>query len=280
MNIHDLERPQGGFAMIALDQRGSMRDLLGERGTDDGMRTFKRQAAEALSPYGSAVLLDRLYGVADGRPSWVAPECKLILAVDVFEQEPGRPVAETSLDTEVTPDFVAGIGAAALKFLLLWNREQSAAERADVVGGFLALSRDCGVPAILEAIVRNGDGPWTSSEERDDAVVEAAAELGGLGADLYKAEVPTYGLDLERTEARAREITAVLNCPWVVLSNGVAPDGFADAVAASCRGGASGFLAGRAVWTQATALSDWAQSLATESVERLRRLDAVVPATR
>ncbi len=73
-------------------------------------------------------------------------------------------------------------------------------------------------------------------------------------------------------------MTASLPCPWVVLSSGVSIDDFPAAVEAACRGGASGFLAGRAVWRDAIG-PDPEPALRERSVPRLRRLAEVVDAT-
>jgi sulfofructosephosphate aldolase len=94
---------------------------------------------------------------------------------------------------------------------------------------------------------------------------------------LYKCQVPLHGRgDPAAIEARARAIDAVLPCPWVVLSQGVEPDDFPAAVEASCRGGASGFLAGRALWTTALAADDPTGLLRERSVPRLQELGRIV----
>lgn len=255
--------------MLALDQRESMRDLL-SGASDDDLRQFKAHAAEALAPHVSAILLDRLYGVA-GRPSWVE-QTPLILAADHFEQAPGEPVRTSVLDPHVTAALVADVGASALKFLQLWRREDDPAQRRDLAASFVALAADCGVPAVLEGIVRPGAAGWRDRSERDDAIIEAAAELTQEAPDLYKAEVPGDAAHPASVTARAREVTAVSRCPWVILSNGVEPDLFPDAVEASARGGASGFLAGRAVWTAAARSTDPAAALRTDAVARVRSM--------
>ena len=73
-------------------------------------------------------------------------------------------------------------------------------------------------------------------------------------------------------------IDAALPIPWVVLSQGVEPDDFPGAVEAACRGGASGFLAGRALWTTTLGADDPQALLRTESVPRLQQLAAIVDA--
>ncbi|MBZ2197965.1 hypothetical protein [Occultella gossypii] len=255
--------------MLALDQRESMRDLL-SGSSDDDLRRFKTAAANTLAPHVSAILLDRLYGV-DGRPAW-AGSVPLILAADHFDQPPGRPVASSTLDPHVTPALVADVGASALKFLQLWSRDDDPAQRLDLAASFVALAAECGVPAVLEGIVRPGSGGWRDPRDRDEAIIEAAAELTQAGPDLYKAEVPGDAAQPETVVAASREVTRASRCPWVILSNGVEPDRFPDAVEAAALGGASGFLAGRAVWTAAARSADPAAALATDSVARVRSM--------
>ncbi|WP_420113030.1 hypothetical protein [Pseudactinotalea sp.] len=266
MTVDVLSLPRGGFAMLALDQRESMRDLLATS-SDADLREFKRRAAQTLAPHVSAILLDRLYGV-DGRPPWI-DSVPLILAADHFEQAPGQPVAASTLDRQVTPALVADVGASALKFLQLWSRDDDAQQRRDLAASFVALAAECGVPAVLEGIVRPGADGWRDRSDRDAAIIEAAAELTQVGPDLYKAEVPGDAADPASVTALARQVTDASRSPWVILSNGVEPDLFPDAVEASARGGASGFLAGRAVWTAAARSADPAEALRTDAVARV-----------
>jgi sulfofructosephosphate aldolase len=74
----------------------------------------------------------------------------------------------------------------------------------------------------------------------------------------------------------AREIDAALSVPWVVLSQGVEPADFPRAVEAACEGGASGLLAGRALWTNALDADDAHAPLREESLPRLRQLAEIV----
>jgi sulfofructosephosphate aldolase len=94
---------------------------------------------------------------------------------------------------------------------------------------------------------------------------------------LYKCQVPLYGHGKPaEITSRAQAIDAVLPVPWVVLSQGVDPADFPSAVTAACDGGASGMLAGRAVWTATLAADDPTELLRTHSVPRLRELAAIV----
>jgi len=59
--LHSISTPQGIIAAIAVDQRKSLRPMIGDA-TDDQLADFKQAVVEALSPHASAVLLDPEYG--------------------------------------------------------------------------------------------------------------------------------------------------------------------------------------------------------------------------
>jgi sulfofructosephosphate aldolase len=132
------------------------------------------------------------------------------------------------------------------------------------------------VLALLEGVVTaSADDPVF-----DDSLVRAAEELGRFSPDVYKTQLPTFGRgDDDTVEREARRVSDAVGVPWVVLSNGVDASRFASAVAASCRGGASGLLAGRGVWRAAVAVDDPDAELATSGQERLRALVDVVDAS-
>jgi sulfofructosephosphate aldolase len=124
---------------------------------------------------------------------------------------------------------------------------------------------------LLEPVVRVPDA------DREDAIVEAARELGALEPSLYTCQVPYAGrADSAELTRRAGEIDAALPVPWVVLSQGVDPDEFARAVEAACRGGASGCLAGRALWTAALPADDPTDLIRERAAPRLRELARIV----
>jgi tagatose 1,6-diphosphate aldolase len=65
--------------------------------------------------------------------------------------------------------------------------------------------------------------------------------------------------------------------PWALLSGGAAFDLFLKQATAACRAGASGVIAGRAVWAEAVALDGDARDAFVRDVvgPRLERLRAV-----
>ena len=271
-----LARDTGTFLMVAMDQRESLRTMLAQHGhdaTDARMAVFKVAVARELSPHASGFLIDRHYAFDDVAQTVAATSCGLILAVDALHQRPGEIVEETELDHGADLAAAAAAGVVAIKLLVIWRDDARRDERVEMSRRFVALAEKHGLLSVLEPVVR------TSEAERDDAIVEAARELGAVGPSLYKCEVPLHGRgDAGEITRRCREIDAALPCPWVVLSQGVDPDDFPAAVEASCRGGASGMLAGRAVWTATLAAEDPTPLLREHSVPRLRELGEIVDA--
>ncbi len=265
--------------MLAVDQREALRAMLAEYRaapvTDEEVTQFKLAATRTLTPYASAVLLDQQFvldrAIAE---SAVAGGCALIAAADEFFPGPGEVVGEVRIDRQVDPARYAALGVRAMKLLVLWRPDEPAGPRRDMVRDFVDRCHAAGLAAIIEPVSR---GPRDGREwDWNDGVLAAAAELGNLGADLYKAEVPRHGEGdpvLVRTDCEL--ITECVASPWVVLSSGVDADRFPAAVEAAIGAGASGFLAGRAVWKASIGAADIQQALETDAVARLQRLVAV-----
>src|SRR5690606_19332887 len=113
--------------------------------------------------------------------------------------------------------------------------------------------REAHLASVLEPVARpTPEEEAAGTFDLNGAIVEAATELSPLRPSLYKCQVPHGGRGtVAQVAAEAERIDAVLDVPWVVLSQGVAPEDFPLAVEAACRAGASGFLAGRALWANA-----------------------------
>lgn len=270
-----IARPGGGFAMVAMDQRESLRtmfDLAGAgRPGDAELVAFKLAVARALAPLASGFLIDRELGFDRVRRGVLPPGCGLILAADMLKQEPGGPVEDTWIDETVLSNLDL-TGVHALKLLLIWRRDALREERVELARRFISAAAQRGLLSVLEPVVRAGDG-----EDEDEAIVEAARELSPLRPSLYKAQVPLRGKGSDRELHRACErLGAAMTGPWVVLSQGVDRDDFPAAVRAACRGGASGFLAGRALWSDLVGRPDLERGLDEVAVPRLLRLAEIV----
>lgn len=265
--------------MVALDARESMRGLFRDAGLeheDADLSAFKELAAREVADSASAVLCDPVYGQgAIQMMRTEHPETGLIVAVDHFDEPRYGPLRESSLDEGAMASIVAGGGVSALKLYLFWRPGSEPGFRRDDAKRFIERCQDLGVLSLLEGVVVG----TPDDEGFDDELVRAAEAMGELGPDVYKTQLPTFGRGSDEVvEREARRVSDAVGGPWVVLSNGVESARFPDAVAAACRGGASGLLAGRGVWRAALSSPDPAAELATSGRDRLRELVDVVDA--
>jgi sulfofructosephosphate aldolase len=269
MSLDALAYPDGTFAMVAMDQRESLRTMLADHGRPDdaaAIRSFKSAVAEHLGPLASGFLIDQGYDAPPG-PGW-------ILAVDALTQERGGPVTDTHLDETVDPARARDAGAVALKLLVIWKRDGEQARRLEMAEEFVRRCTAAGLLSVLEPVAQPVEG---QDFDLNTAILEAAEVLGPVLPDLYKAQVPSRGTgDPEIIRAACRRLTETLPVPWVVLSNGVARDDFPRAVELACRSGASGTLAGRALWTPAVEHEDPVPVLATTCRDRLALISRIV----
>jgi sulfofructosephosphate aldolase len=281
LGLGPIARRGGGLAMVAIDQRESLRTMIEsvtDAPVDDrAVEGFKVEVAKSLSPVASAMLFDRQFAVPAFEAASVAsPTCGRIVAVDTLIQVPGSIVTDTELDESADVAAIAASGAVALKFLVLWRGQENADRCVEMARAFVAMCRRGGLIAILEAMVRLPSDADEATWDRNAAIVDAARTLGAVAPDLYKSDVPSYGRgSAEEICEWSQKVTSALPCPWVVLSNGVSIEDFASAVTASCRGGASGFLAGRAIWADCLG-ADHSAKLQDISVPRLQHLVQIV----
>jgi len=275
-----IARPSGTFAMVAVDQREALRGMFAAHQSDpvpDSMLAqFKVDVAEVLSPYGSALLVDEQFGLKPIMDAGVLnPSCGLIVAMDELIGPAGGAAVDTAIDHSVDPAKVKEIGGAALKLLIFYRPDEDPDVRSKLAAEFISACEKVGLPSVLEIICRPGQDP--AKFDREQALIDAAAEAATWQPSLYKAEVPYYGKgDPTLITEASKKITDAIGTPWVVLSNGVAAEDFAGAVKASCLGGASGFLAGRAIWADVIGTADYKAELVNRSISRLTNLCEIV----
>lgn len=279
--VKDLARASGGLAMLAIDQREALRNMFqaatGIVPTPDKTVTdFKVSAAKILSPYASAVLVDNqfcLKQIVESKA--IAPSSCMIVSGDKFIPGNGIPVDDVCIDDEIDAQQVRDMGGKALKLLVLYRTDEDPQARLDMVAKFVAKCRSAGLVSIIEPVVRP---PRRHAEfDKEACILQAAKELGETEADIYKVEMPFGGKGSyqQLVDATAR-LNDLIKMPWVILSSGVAADLFPRAVRAAMQSGASGFLAGRAVWASVVGLPDTELMLQDLSVPRLKRLGEIV----
>lgn len=266
--LADIADDQGNFAIIAMDQRNTLRrmfDAVGHEATDHAMGQAKVDVAAYLSPNATGLLLDPTYGVPAVRAAGaLAPTCGLLIAAEPSERGNlnGEPRAHR-IESQ-GGSWVLDQGGDAVKFLVQVNALRVAepggvdlvAEVLDVVRAVVDDCRAAGIPSVIENLVYTLPGEdKLSGDRKADAIVASAQVLTDLGMDLLKLEYPG-------SPAACRRLAEVLTVPWAVLSAGVDFDEFTDVLRISCdEGGASGFIAGRALWKESIGMTEAERSV-------------------
>jgi len=280
-----IARPDGTLAIVAMDQRNTLRRMLAAVDRPTGpeeLRSFKADVTGALSPAASAVLLDPEFGVpAVKQAGAMAPGCATLVAVEPAERDTWNGEPRARRDPTQTAKWVKDIGGDAVKLLVQMrpDRVQGPGEPdlvAELVDVVRAVVEDCsaaGVPSVIETLLYSLPGEEPLDERRRaDVIVESARILTETGPDLLKLEYPSDAVG-------CRAVAEAVTVPWAVLSAGMPLDAFLEAVRTSCdEGGASGFIAGRVYWKEAVAMAgeDRKHFLATTARDRLEQSIAMM----
>lgn len=268
--LQEITTPEGLMTILALDQRGSIVPALGLSPDDPALyqklRDFKLMVVEYLLPAASAVLLDPQYAAAEAVARGAVPGHKGLI---VTLEKSGYAGESTARRQQLLPgwsvDKVKRMGASAAKLLCEYHPEagQAAAAQERLVADMVAQARAADLPLLVEPVVYSTDAnkPKGSAEFaalRPGLVIETARRIGRLEVDVLKVEFPHDArfVDDEKAWAEAcAALNAVAPVPWALLSAGVDYPTFKRQVKFACQAGASGFVAGRAIWKEALTMS-------------------------
>jgi tagatose 1,6-diphosphate aldolase/sulfofructosephosphate aldolase len=253
--------PDGRFAVLAMDQRNTLRRMLdgaGQPSADADLSAFKVDVVRALAPSSTGVLLDADYGVGAVRAAGALPAgVGLLVASEppVRAQWNGEP--RTAIDPERRAAYVMQNHGDALKFLVQWRpgrprnpgEPDLAAEALAVIGEVVGDCRQAGIPSVIEPLVARLPGePPLEAPAMAELVIQSATQMARTRPDLLKLEWPGGA------EGCRRVTQALGSVPWTLLSAGVAFEEFGERVRVALDNGASGFIAGRAIWGEAVTL--------------------------
>ncbi len=272
----------GVFSIVAMDQRNTLRRMFTAVDKDpnpEAMRAAKVDVARALTPAASGILLDPTIGVPSVLEAGaLAESCGLLVAAEPESRGNFNGEPRASWLPEQNAAWVRELGGHAVKFLVqlrpgrphLTGEPDLAEEALEVVRQVVDDCRRAGVPSVVENLIYQlpGEEPLTP-RQREDLIVEAARKLDDLGPDLLKLEYPG-------SPQGCRRIAATVHRPWAVLSAGVAFEEFQNVLRISCdEGGASGFIAGRAIWKEAVGLEGAQRAEFLDTVARPRLDDCL-----
>jgi tagatose 1,6-diphosphate aldolase len=294
---------QGRFKMTAVDQRPPIKNPIREkRGTPEApfadVAGFKAMLIEELQADSSAMLLDPHYVLPRGL-SILSPAKGLIVTLEdsLFQVADGGRLSAEIDDWSV--EKIKRVGGDAVK-VLAWYRPDSAPGVRRAQQDFTARIGDAcrryDIPFLFELLVY----PLPGEENQTTQYVEMADKKSELvlesvrifaddryGIDVFKLESPVPASavpgdgqpDPHGVQKAFDEMGRLAGRPWVMLSAGAGMEAFRAILSHAYAAGASGYLAGRAIWAQPfTRFPDWdaiRAGLRSESVPYMREINAM-----
>jgi tagatose 1,6-diphosphate aldolase len=294
---------QGRFKMTAVDQRPPIKNpIKAKRGTAEApwedVAGFKEMLIEELQGESSAMLLDPHFAYPRGVTKLFASRGLIVTLEDSIFRETSAGRLSSEID-DWSVEKIKRIGGDAVK-VLAWYRPDADPSICRAQQEFTQRIGDAcrryDIPFVFELLVY----PLASDTEQTRDYVEMKTKHPELvlesvrafadpkfGVDLFKLESPLAAADVPGVGAPGWEsaqrwfdaIGAAAGRPWVMLSAGAGMDDFRRILTHAYRAGASGYLAGRAIWSKAFGhFPDWdaiRSGLRGEAVDYMRSLNAL-----
>jgi tagatose 1,6-diphosphate aldolase len=262
--LQQLADSKGMMTMCAIDHRGALKRALSEKNPDavsyQDIVDFKLDLCQAVVPFASAILLDPEYGAGQAIAAGLLPGPKGLL---VSVEKTGYTGDSTARITELLPGWsvkkVKKMGASAVKLLIYFRPDLKdiASRQLDLVARLADQCLEEDIAFLVEPVsypVEEGAASLKKfAEIKPGLVIETARQITALPIDVLKAEFPA-DIKFEQDEGKllglCQELNRASRLPWVLLSAGVDFESFRKQVKIACKAGASGFLAGRALWQE------------------------------
>jgi tagatose 1,6-diphosphate aldolase len=262
--LQQLADSKGMMTMCAIDHRGALKRALNEKNpaavTYHDIVDFKLDLCQAVAPFASAILLDPEYGAGQAIAAGLLPASKGLL---ISMEKTGYTGDSTARITELLPGWsvkkAKKMGASAVKLLIYFRPDLKdvASKQLDLVARLADQCLEEDIAFLVEPVSYPIEEGGASSKKfakiKPSLVIETAQQITALPIDVLKAEFPA-DIKLEQDEGKllrfCRELNQASRLPWVLLSAGVDFNSFKKQVEIACKAGASGFLAGRALWQE------------------------------
>lgn len=276
------------FSILAFDQRGSYVKMLPDGTSFDDAVQIKREVVGVLSRYASAVLLDADYGYMPA--AYMSSSSGLVVSVEKSGYSGDSTYRKMEFFDTWNVAKIKRSGASAVKLMVYYHPDSGelAEELEAQTAQIIADCREYDIALFLEPMSYSLDASIKKESAEFAAtkpavVRDTARRLSALGPDVLKLEFPfdaSYETDFDKWQAGCAAISEVCSVPWVLLSAGVEFETFEAQTRVACLAGASGFLAGRAIWKECVVMTPQQRTefLETTAVERIKRLIDVIDA--
>ena len=304
--MKNVSNGRGVIAAAAMDQRGSLKKMLGSRANDAGLEEFKINVTEVLTRYATAILLD---------PEWGLPAAKrraqgsgLLLAYEKTGYDKALPGRLPDLLDLWSAKRLKEAGADCVKILLYYTPYDEQKINDHKHAWVERIGDECkanDIPFFLE-LVGYKEGLDEKGAEfaklKPEVVAKSMEEFSKdrYGVDVLKVEIPINLQYVEgarsfkgtkaysKTEALAhyRAAATATNKPFIYLSAGVSNAEFIEDLEFAAEAGVkfNGVLCGRATWKDGIPIyaekgaADFRKWLETDGVANIENVNNALKA--
>jgi tagatose 1,6-diphosphate aldolase len=302
-SMRRLADDHGVFRMLAVDQRPPIQAIIAKaRGCApteapfEDMKAVKRLLVETLAPHATATLVDPNFAYP-GAIDALDPRTGLIMTLEehkFVETPTGR---RSGSIPHWTVEKIKKLGADGVKVLAWYRPDASAEVRAHQKAYVASVGRACldlDIPFVFELLVYPFPGTaqhttaYIEDQQKHPAfVIDSVKEFADpiYGVDIFKLESPIPAAQLpdpkgpggdDARSAFKAMADATGGKPWVMLSAGAGMAEFARVMGYAYGAGASGYLAGRAIWLSSMAaypnIAQCRAALEQEAIPYMREL--------
>ncbi len=260
----------GIFKMTAVDQRPPIKTPIAQHlGVEQApwseVARFKSLLVETLQSQSTAMLLDPHYAIPNGLDC-LSPHKGLVVTLEdsVFKDTPEGRLSSNIDDWSV--EKIKRMGGDAVK-VLAWYRPDAGPSQLQAQQDYVKrIGAECAqfdIPFLLELLVYPLAGDTHQTQEyiemqgkKADQVLASVSEFSKpeYAVDLFKLESPVNAVEADGSSVVQDifdEMGRIAGRPWVMLSAGAGKAEFHNILEHAFKAGASGFLAGRAIWLDA-----------------------------
>ena len=273
-HMENLSTTDGVISALAIDQRGSLKQMLADAANKPADETtivdFKKAVSSELTPYASSILTDPEYGLPATKVR--DKNCGLLLSYEKTGYDTTEPGRMPDLIANQSGLRIKNEGGDAIKFLVYYDPDEGQ-EINDKKQAFVervgAEARANELPFFLEVLTYDAKIADAKSEEfakvKANKVIETMKEFSKPQYDVtvLKVEIPfnikyvegfngSNNVVYTQQEAKdlLKEQSEATDLPYIFLSAGVTSEEFIAEIKMAEEAGAdfNGVLCGRATW--------------------------------
>lgn len=298
LGMRRMSDDKGLFKMVAADQRppitGPIAKQLGlAEAPWDEVAKFKAEIVTQLQGASSAILLDPYYGIPAAFDKLASDKGLVVTLEDSVFSESSAGRFSKNID-HWTVNKIKRLGGDAVK-VLVWYRPDASSENLVFQQDYVKrVGEECqrfDIPFLLELLLypladeaTKSTGYAEMKEKNSDLVLASIEEFAKeeYGVDLFKLESPVNANMINSSgnvQELFNEMGRLAGRPWVMLSAGAEKENFQNILLHAFQAGASGFLAGRAIWQASfSAYPNWQKithGLSSEGYSYLQKISKI-----